>query len=437
MSVNQKENRVASNLYVITEIARTLALNLELSELLQAVLDKITTVLEPAEFGVILFWDPSAHLFRPQAAAGPALHDRDALLAISLIEGESITGRVFAEGKAHLLSTAEEVAWQMSNLHPAKHTAMNSAYGLGRMPKCVVAAPLLKDKHNYGVLVLETLCGPACFSDDDLPLVQVLADLIALEIYRVRLGAEAAAAQQVQEEDRLRSEVMAALSHELRTPLASIKGYATALMLKEVTWPEEKRQDFLRLIDEETDNLERMVSDIMDASLIDIGQLDIEPQPLRLPHLAEEAAQEMQHQTDKHHFVVDFPPGFPIIEADPRRIRQVFLNILDNSVKYSPEGGLIVIRGEVRPTDVVVSFADQGVGISPEDLIPLFDKYFRVKAPTGYHVSGTGLGLPVVRAIVETHGGRVWAKSRKGEGTTLFFSIPLKLDEDNVGTVIR
>ncbi|MGB3716706.1 MAG: ATP-binding protein [Candidatus Promineifilaceae bacterium] len=437
MSVHHNDNRVTHKLQVIIEAARTLAIPLELAELLQSVLDKITAVLEPAEFAVILFWDPTARLLRPQAAAGPALHDRDAVLAINLAEGESITGRVFAEGKARLLSTPEEIAKEMSNLHPAKRRAMNSAYGLERMPKCVIATPLRKDEHKYGVLVLETLYGPASFSDDDIPFIQALADLIALEIDRARLDAEAAVAQQVQEEDRLRSEVMAALSHELRTPLASIKGYTTAMMLKEVTWPEEKRQEFLRLIDEETDNLERMISDIMDASLIDIGQLDIEPQPLRLPRLAEEAAQEMQHHSNKHHFVVDFPPGFPIVEADPRRIRQVFLNILDNSVKYSPEGGLIVIRGEVRPTDVVVSFADQGVGISPEDLIPLFDKYFRVKAPTGYHVPGTGLGLPVARAIVETHGGRIWAKSRVGEGTTLYFSIPLILEEDSVGTKIE
>jgi len=436
VSDHHKDNRVAHKFDVITEVARTLAVHLELTDLLQSVLDKITAMLEPAEFAVILFWDPSTRLFRPQAAAGSAVQDRDAVLAISLAEGESITGRVFAEGKARLLSTSEGIAKETSNLHPAKRTAMISAYGSESMPKCVVAAPLRKDEHKYGVLVLETIHGPATFSDDDIPLIQVLADLIALEINRTRLDAEAAVAQQIQEEDRLRSEVMAALSHELRTPLASVKGYTTALMLKEVTWPEEKRQEFLRLIDEETDNLERMVSDIMDASLIDIGQLDIEPQPLRLPRLAEEAAQEMQHHSKKHRVVVDFPSSFPIVEADPRRIRQVFLNILDNSVKYSPEGGLIVIRGEIRPTDVVVSFADQGVGISPEDLIPLFDKYFRVKAPTGYHVPGTGLGLPVARAIVETHGGRIWAKSRVGEGTTLYFSIPLTLEEDSIGTKI-
>jgi K+-sensing histidine kinase KdpD len=421
------DDHVAHRLHVIIEVARTLAAHLELGELLQSVLEKITAVLEPAEFGVILFWDPSSRLFRPQAASGLTLRDRDVVLAISLAEGESITGSVFADCEARLLSTPEEIAKEMSNLHPAKRTAMAKGYGLDKLPISAVAAPLCKDEYKYGVLVLETLHGPTCFSDDDLPFIQALADLIALEIDRARLDAEAAVAQQVQEGERLRSEVMAALSHELRTPLASIKGYATALMLKEVNWPEEKRHEFLRLIDEETDNLEQMVSDIMDASLIDIGQLHIEPQPLRLPRLAEEVAQDMQHHSVKHHIVVDFPAIFPIVDADPRRVRQVFLNILDNAIKYSPGGGLIVIRGEVRPTDVVVSIADQGVGISPEDLIPLFDKYFRVKAPTGYHVAGTGLGLPVARAIVETHGGRIWAKSRLDEGTTLYFSIPLTL----------
>jgi K+-sensing histidine kinase KdpD len=422
--LSQSGNRVAQKLYVITEVARTLAVHLELADLLQLVLNKITAVLEPAEFAVILLWDPSTHLFRPEAAAGSALKDRDAVLAISLSEGESITGKVFAEGKARLLSTPQEISGEMFNLHPAKRDAMKHAYGLDSMPMCAVGAPLRNDEHRYGVLVLETLVGPSCFSDDDLPFIQALADLIALEINRAQLDTEAALAQHAKEEDRLRSEVMAALSHELRTPLASIKGYATALMMNEVTWTEEKRQAFLRLIDAETDNLERMVSDIMDSSLIDIGQLNIELQPIRLPRLADEAAQEIQHHALNHQLVVDFPPDFPIVDADPRRIRQVLLNILDNSIKYSPEGGLIVIRGEVRTVDVVVSFADQGVGISPEDLIPLFDKYFRVKSPTGYHVPGTGLGLPVARAIVETHGGRIWAKSKVGEGTTLYFSLP-------------
>jgi signal transduction histidine kinase len=121
---------------------------------------------------------------------------------------------------------------------------------------------------------------------------------------------------------------------------------------------------------------------------------------------------------------VDFPEDFPIVQGDPRWIKQVFRNIADNAVKYSPDGGLIVIKGEVRASDVVVSVADQGIGISSEDVIPLFEKYFRVRSASTLHVAGTGLGLPIARAIVEAHGGRIWVESKAGEGTTILFSMP-------------
>jgi signal transduction histidine kinase len=196
------------------------------------------------------------------------------------------------------------------------------------------------------------------------------------------------------------------------------------LLLEEADWPEAKRQEFLRLIDEECDNLQSMISEVLDSALIDAGQLSIERQPVRLPRMVQAVVDDVRHRAERHRFVIDFPTDFPLVEADPRRIRQVLRNILDNALKYSPRGGLVVVRGEIRLTDVVVSVADQGVGISPEDLIPLFEKYFRVKSATGYHVAGTGLGLPVARALVEAHGGHIWAESKLGQGTTLYFSLP-------------
>ena len=135
-------------------------------------------------------------------------------------------------------------------------------------------------------------------------------------------------------------------------------------------------------------------------------------------------AAELQHRGKTHRLVVEFPSDFPIVDADPRWIKQVFRNILDNAVKYSPEGGLIAIQGEARPTDVVITIADQGVGISPENLIPLFEKYFRVRSLVTLHVPGTGLGLPIARTIIEAHGGRIWAESKVGEGTSISFSLP-------------
>lgn len=226
------------------------------------------------------------------------------------------------------------------------------------------------------------------------------------------------------EGDRLRTEALAILSHELSTPLAAVKGYVTAMLLEEVTWSEEKRRQFLQLIVEEVDNLQTMIREILDTTRIEAGLLDLEPQPLRLSRLAQEVIHEMQQRTTTHNFVLDFSSAFPLIDGDPRRLKQVFRNILDNAVKYAPDGGLIIVRGVVRPQDVVVSIADQGVGISPEDMIPLFDKYFRARPDNGRYIPGTGLGLPLSRTIVEAHNGRIWAESQIGEGTTMHFSLP-------------
>jgi K+-sensing histidine kinase KdpD len=416
-----EQNRLARELEALTEVAKTLTTPLELPALLEAVMWKLTNVLDSAEVGALMLWDEVAGQFRAQAAFG---FDLAALRQIKLESGESITGKVYETGQARLMSTPAEVALAMADMQPLNRAALAQALASEKPPHSALAAPLRVGTRKLGVLVLETVGRPTAFAPSDLPFVQTLADLIALAIDRAQGIDEALALREARQADRLRSEVMATLSHELRTPLASIKGYTTALLLEELVWPEDKRQEFLRLIDEECDNLQGMISEVLDSALIDAGQMTIEYQPVRLARLAQEIVEDMQRRTDRHHLVVDFPDDFPIVDADPRRLKQVLRNILDNAVKYSPAGGLVMVRGEVRSTDVVVSVADQGVGISPEDLIPLFEKYFRVKSATGYHVAGTGLGLPVARAIVEAHGGRMWAESKLGQGTRLFFSLP-------------
>ena len=427
---NRALERGARDLHAITEVAKTLSAPLDLPELLGAVMNKLADVLQSAELGVIMLWDNSSGVFRPAASFGYNFQD---IRGVGLRAGESIPGKVYDEGVPRLSNTAVEIAELMADMRPANRSAMVRALGTEALPLGVLAVPLRVGERKFGVLVLEVLNRPACFAASDLIVVQTLADLIALAIDRSRLESEAVDGGDAHRADRFRSEVLATLSHELRTPLASIKGYSTALLLEEVTWSEEKRREFLRLIDAECDNLQAMLSDILDSSLIDVGQLVVEREPVRLQRLAREVADEMQAQTELHRLVTDFPADFPIVDADPRRIKQVVRNILDNAIKYSPDGGLVVIRGQVRPKDVVVSISDQGVGISPEDLIPLFEKYFRVKSPTGYHVAGTGLGLPVARAIVEAHGGRIWAESKVGQGTTLYFSLPYARSSGELG----
>jgi signal transduction histidine kinase len=414
--------RRTRELLALTEVAKTLTAPLNVTELLQAVMSKLFNVIDPADFGLVMLWDHAAGLFRSMATFGLEL----ALFSeLGLRAGESITGKVYDTERALIFQTPEAVAKARENLRSANRAIIDKALGDNRAILGVVAAPLIAGQRKYGVLVLGSMQGPTEFTEEDVPFVQTLADLIALAIDRDRLENEATAIHDAEQVERLRSEVMGTLSHELRTPLAAIKGYSTALLIEEIEWSEDKQREFLQLIDVECDNLQTMIGDILDSSLIDVGQLTIAPQPVRMPRLAQEVVDEMQRRSDNHRLVIDFQPDFPLVDADPHWIRQVFRNIIDNSIKYSPDGGLVMIKGEVRESDVVISVADQGVGISPEDLIPLFEKYFRVKAATGHYVAGTGLGLPVARAIVEAHQGRIWAESSVGHGTTLFFSLPL------------
>jgi K+-sensing histidine kinase KdpD len=417
----KETEHLSRQLHALTEIAKTLTSPLELPELLDAVLDCIVGVLEPAEVGVIMLWDQSAGLFRSEACFG---FDKKIMKEMGLRAGESITGKVFDDSQARMIRTPAEVAEMMADMRVANREVMARALGSKALPKCTIAAPLTVGEQKYGVLVLETLKGPAEFEPDDLPFVQTIADLVALAIDRARLEARADAIREAQQADRMRSEVMATLSHQLRMPLSAVKGYTTALMLEDIAWSDAKRKEFLSLVDEECDSMQSMIKELLDSSLIEVGQMSLELQPMRIPYLARDIAADFQRRHDKHRIIIDFPSDFPILELDPRWMKQVFRNVLDNAIKYSPGGGLIVVRGEVREHVVVIGVSDQGVGISPEDLIPLFEKYFRGRSNNGFRVPGTGLGLPVARAIVEAHGGRIWAESKVGQGTTIYFSIP-------------
>jgi K+-sensing histidine kinase KdpD len=421
LSQNNGYERLSKEYLALTEISKTLTSPLELPELLAAVMKKIVSVVEQADVGSIMLWDQSAGLFRPAAAFG---FDLEIMKEMGLRAGESITGKVYDEGKARLLCKPVEVAEARADMRPFNRQVFARSLSSNTLPRCVLAVPITAGDKKYGVLVLETLNGGDTFTEGDLPFIQTLAELIALAIDRFYLEEQLDTVRDARRAEYLRSEIMAILSHELRIPLSAIKGYSTALQLDEVDWSKEKQQEFLTLIEDECDNMQVMLKEILDSSLIEVERLTLECQPTRLQWLARDVVQEAQRRTENHRILVDLPSDFPIVEVDQRWIKQVLRNILENAIRYSPEGGLIVIRGEMRPSDVVISVADQGIGISPENLIPIFEKYFRVRSATDYHVAGTGLGLPVARAVIEAHGGRIWIESKLGEGSTVFFSLP-------------
>ncbi len=207
----RKLPRRTRELHALTEVAKTLTVPLTLSELLQAVMNTLTNVLDSAERGVIMLWDQSSGLFRSEAAFG---FDLAIMREMGLRAGESITGKVYDDGRPRLLTTGDEVEQAMADMRPANRAVRARAIGVDRLPCGVLAVPLRIGERRFGVLMLETVHRPVRFKTEDMPFVQTLADLIALAIDRARLADETEAIRDSRQVDRLRSEVMATLSHE-------------------------------------------------------------------------------------------------------------------------------------------------------------------------------------------------------------------------------
>jgi PAS domain S-box-containing protein len=225
--------------------------------------------------------------------------------------------------------------------------------------------------------------------------------------------------------DEMKSQLLSTVSHELRTPLASIKGFATTLLRDDIEWDRESRREFLSIIDEESDRLTELISNLLDMSRIEAGTLRVEPEPTDLDPIIRETAAQFQMMTRAHEIRFNVPPALPRVMVDPRRARQVLRNLLENAIKYSPEGGPITISAQVAGDSIQTSVADRGIGIDAKQLDHIFDRFYQVDSASTRKVGGSGLGLSICKAIIQVHNGEIWVESQAGSGSTFRFTLPL------------
>jgi signal transduction histidine kinase len=410
-------------LATLFEIGEAIASQIDQGTMLTKCLSSLVVRHPAVDAGFFLICDSESMTLRVAATHG---YDLSAFEGIVISPGEAISGHTFHAGRTILYPSPEDITVQRNTMKPANRRIFDAAIFGSRSPQSAISLVLGSNHQRIGVLLLENQSRPAAFSPRDIPFLERLSELVGLAIQRgLDRHARLAEAEAV-DEDSMRAELISTLAHQMRTPLTSIRGYATALLMEDANFPLETQRQFLEFIDEECETLEVLIHDFLESSRIDAGLLHLQLQPVLLPRLAGDVVNEIAHKCRKHRFLVDFPEAMPIVEADPERLAEVLRNLLDNAVKYSPTGGLVVIRGESVPGEVIISIADQGIGIAPEDLNRLFEKYFRAKTSVGHHVIGSGLGLPIARTIVESHGGRIWAESQVDRGTTMYFTIPLK-----------
>jgi len=222
--------------------------------------------------------------------------------------------------------------------------------------------------------------------------------------------------------DEIKATFISIVSHELRTPVALIKGYASTLRRDDAKWDKHTISDSLTVIEDEADRLSKMIDDLLDASRLQAGGLSLNKADVSLPMLASRIIERFSTQTDKHTLVTDFAEKFPVVLADETRIEQVIVNLVSNAIKYAPRGE-IRISGSVRPEQVIVCVSDEGTGIEARDLPHIFDRFYR-STKAVKQTKGAGLGLYLARAIVEAHGGRIWADPKPDSGARICFSLP-------------
>jgi PAS domain S-box-containing protein len=228
---------------------------------------------------------------------------------------------------------------------------------------------------------------------------------------------------QRKEVERLKDEFISTVSHELRTPLTSLRGFAELMLERE--FPPDKRQRFLSIIHGETVRLTNLINDFLDLQRMESGRQIYHLDHVDVLELLRESIVLFQEADGKHALQLKAAENLPLVAADKDRLRQVLSNLLSNAIKFSPDGGIVTVGARQEGGQVTVWVADQGVGIPPEALSRLFDKFFRVESSQTRHIGGTGLGLALVKEIIEAHQGLVWVESEPNRGSTFWFTLPL------------
>jgi len=229
--------------------------------------------------------------------------------------------------------------------------------------------------------------------------------------------------------ERMKSNFLSVVSHELKTPLHSIKGFVDIILMGKTGEITDVQRDFLSTVKEQTTQLQRLISDLLEFSRLESGQIKLQPRELGPATLANEVIDKLTPLAAEGGVTLlsTLPGDFPSVQADPVRLEQVFSNLVDNAIKFTPAGGSITISGEDLGKHVRLQVTDTGVGIPEEERERVFDRFYQVESGSTRAYRGTGLGLTICKHIVGQHQGSIWVEGTEGEGATFVVELPKEL----------
>lgn len=379
----------------LMDISRTLTSTLELAPLLQRIIHSAAELLDTEAASIMLF-DPQSGELRFEATTNLEARDMEGI-GVPL-EG-SIAGWIVKNAQPLVVpDTTLDNRW--SNTVDQQTTFVT---------RSILGVPLFTRDKILGVLEAVNKCGGR-FTDEDVSLLQTLAAQAAVAIVNARLFQQ--------------SDLISEMVHELRAPLTSLTAISHLLLRPGL--PEDKHADLVKTLQRETGRLAQMTTDFLDMARLESGRVRFARENFDLAALLQECLEVVREQATTRGLTLSLQVSpMPALESDRGKIKQVVLNFLTNAVKYNRDNGTITVTAFVHAGDGIfrVSVADTGRGIPPEAMPHMFEKFYRVPDSES-QVSGTGLGLPIAKTIVEALGGEMGVTSTVGTGSTFYFTLP-------------
>jgi len=316
--------------------------------------------------------------------------------------GESIISDVIKNNRTILSEPSEEESDRLKRPH-------------------ILAIPLQSKKAELGVVVIIRF-GTPIFTRDHINFAEFMSSQISSMILRQERESMINQLQEHIQTLQIQDDFISTLSHELKNPIGFIKGYTTTLLRQDTSWSIENQNEFLQIIDQETDRLKELIDNLLDSSRLQSGKTTLNIQLLRIDALLNDVISHARIHHPDLQINLDIRQELPMLKGDPRRLKQVFDNLVSNAAKYAP-GKPLLFRIYKEPQGITIDVKDSGPGIPKKDLEKVFERFYRSEAHN-QDTRGSGLGLFICKKIVEAHQGQINATSPPGKGTTIHVFLP-------------
>ena len=413
-------NERIDHLERLLEVVRGLTTAPDLDSFLQTIISEASEMTD-SELASILEYDPDAKELR---FLSTIWFDRDVLRPLGVPLEGSVAGEVFRRAQPLII---QDTKADQRHFKVVDRVTKHETHSLA-------AVPIIVRGEIIGVLEALNKTDDAHYTEEDLTILITLAALAGQAMKNVHLERKVNAARtELAELERLKTDFIAITSHELRTPLGLILGHAT--FLRELVGSEHKPQ--LETIIKNATKLKEIVENLSDVDNVQTGSARVRSHKVSMSKIAEDVILIFQDEAKSKNitFVKDWSDSPFFIDVDGVKINIALSNLVRNALQFTNPGGVVQIKLEDDSGYVKVSVSDNGIGVPAKDLPKLFDRFFQVETHLTRRHGGMGLGLAVAKSMVELHGGRIWAESEEGKGSTFTFLLPNEGADDTEKTV--